>query len=611
MGYSDVIIFCLVFVRIISFLGISPIFMIKGIPNLLKAALGLIISFMVSGFVNYNPAAVPTSMIGLASAAAGECLFGLAMGFMTTLIFQAVRMSGQLMDMQVGFSMVSEFDVTSSTNVTLLGNLTYLIGLMIFFLINGHHVLIESLITSFDLVPVLGVNIPPEINAYVLELFTKMFVLSLKLAAPVIIVLFITEFTIGLISRTVPQLNILMLSLPLKILVGLTIFSAVLPGLVQVYIKAMEGLPSDMDSFFKLFPLVMLFASEDKTEEPTPRKKEEARKKGQVAKSREFVSAVTLVGITIIMVSYGGYVLNNTGMLLEKSLDSIENFTLSEGNVSNLFIYMVLEFLKIILPFMAGVMVLGITANVVQTGFIHTSEPLKLNLSRLNPLEGFKRMFSGRTAMELLKSIANIIVIGYVTYSFIKGQIGRILEISDMGVGSLIEVPGDIIQTELVRVSIIAAVLGIADLIYQKWMYNRELRMTKQEVKEEFKQMEGDPKIKSAIRQRQRQMASRRMMQAVPKATVVVTNPTHLAIALKYEQGKDSAPTCVAKGADNVAMKIKQIAKEANVPIVENKPVARMLYEKVDINESIPFELYQAVAEILAVVYTLNKKTRG
>lgn len=611
MGYSDVIIFCLVFVRIISFLGISPIFMIKGIPNLLKAALGLIISFMVSGFVNYNPAAVPTSMIGLASAAAGECLFGLAMGFMTTLIFQAVRMSGQLMDMQVGFSMVSEFDVTSSTNVTLLGNLTYLIGLMIFFLINGHHVLIESLITSFDLVPVLGVNIPPEINAYVLELFTKMFVLSLKLAAPVIIVLFITEFTIGLISRTVPQLNILMLSLPLKILVGLTIFSAVLPGLVQVYIKAMEGLPSDMDSFFKLFPLVMLFASEDKTEEPTPRKKEEARKKGQVAKSREFVSAVTLVGITIIMVSYGGYVLNNTGMLLEKSLDSIENFTLSEGNVSNLFIYMVLEFLKIILPFMAGVMVLGIAANVVQTGFIHTSEPLKLNLSRLNPLEGFKRMFSGRTAMELLKSIANIIVIGYVTYSFIKGQIGRILEISDMGVGSLIEVPGDIIQTELVRVSIIAAVLGIADLIYQKWMYNRELRMTKQEVKEEFKQMEGDPKIKSAIRQRQRQMASRRMMQAVPKATVVVTNPTHLAIALKYEQGKDSAPTCVAKGADNVAMKIKQIAKEANVPIVENKPVARMLYEKVDINESIPFELYQAVAEILAVVYTLNKKTRG
>ncbi|HBM74136.1 MAG TPA: flagellar biosynthetic protein FlhB [Clostridiaceae bacterium] len=611
MQYNDVIIFCLVFVRIISFLGVSPLFMVKGLTNIVKISLGLVLSLMISGFVVYNPAALPSSIWELVFDAAGECMFGLALGFMTTLVFQAIKMSGQFMDLQVGFSMASLYDATSNSNVTILGNLTNLIGLLVFFLINGHHVLIESLIRSFDIVPIFGLNIPESVSTYVLQVFGNMLVLSVKLAAPVMIVIFITDFTLGLISRTVPQLNILMLSLPLKLTVGLAVFSLILPGLLHIYIKAMEGIPQDINNFLRLFPLVILFASEDRTEEPTFRKKEEARKKGQVPKSREFVSAVTLIGITIMMTSFGKYLLDNLEKLLIKSFNSIEGFAASQGNIANLFLYIVLEFLKITLPFMVGVMVLGIAANVVQTGFIHTTEPFKAKLSRINPIQGFKRMFSGRTAIELLKSIANILIVGYVAYSFIKTQIYRILQVSDMSIPSLAAVWGDLIKNELLKVSIVVAVIGIADLIYQRRAYNKELMMTKQEVKEEYKQMEGDPQIKSAIRQKQRQVAARRMMQEVPKATVVITNPTHLAVALKYERGQDSAPICVAKGADNVANRIKQIAKESNVPIIENKPVARMLYQKVDINEAIPVELYQAVAEILAVVYSLNKKSRG
>jgi flagellar biosynthetic protein FliR/FlhB len=281
---------------------------------------------------------------------------------------------------------------------------------------------------------------------------------------------------------------------------------------------------------------------------------------------------------------------------------------MGEGQLTNVFTYSVLEFVKITIPVFAVVIVLGVMGNLVQTGFIHSSEPLKPKFSRMNPIEGFKRMFSGKAVMELLKSIANIAIVGYIAYSFVSGQIFRILNISDMGVTSLLAIPRDIIQTELMQVAIVICVIGIIDLIYQKRAYKKELRMTKQEIKEEFKQMEGDPKIKSAIRQRQRQMAQRRMMHEVPKATVVITNPTHLAIALKYHQGKDSSPIVVAKGADLVAKRIKQVAGENNVPIIENKPVARMLYEKVEIDQVIPVELYQAVAEILAVVYSLKKK---
>lgn len=608
MQYTDIVVFLLVFVRIISFLGSSPIFMIKGIPSLMKIGLGLLLSYLIFGFVSYDPSHLPATLLGLAGAAVGESIFGLAMGFATTLVFQAIRMSGQLMDIQVGFSMSTEFDITGSSNTTILGNLTYLLGLLIFFLVDGHHVLIQSLLQSFDVIPLLGVNIPPEIGMFMLNLFANTFIIAIKLAAPIVIVLFLSDFTLGLIARTVPQLNIFMMGLPIKVLLGLLALTALLPGLVQIYIKAFQGIPVDINNLLKIFPLAIAFAASDKTEEATPKKKEEARKKGQVAKSREFVSAVTLLGFTLIAVAAGSFTLQTMETYLSRSLSNAGSLIMGEGDVINLLTSSVIEFIKMTLPLFVGVMVLGVIANLVQTGFIHSSEALKPKFSRLNPIEGFKRMFSGKAFVEMIKALANITIVGYVAYSFVSGEIFKILKLSDTGITTLLSVPGDIIQSELMRVAIVVCVIGIIDLVYQKRAYRKELRMTKQEVKEEYKQTEGDPKIKSAIRQRQRQMAARRMMHEVPKATVVITNPTHLAVAVRYDKSRDGAPVVVAKGADDIARRIKQVAKDNKVPVIENKPVARMLYERVEIDEAIPVEMYQAVAEILAMVYTLKKK---
>lgn len=610
MDYTVFIIFILVFVRIVSFMAVTPIFTIKGIPNLTKAGFALLLTYLTYGFAIYDKALIPNSIFSLFNCAAGECIFGLSLGFITYLIFQAIKMSGQFMDIQMGYSMYSQFDTTTNSNVTLMGNLTNLIGMTIFILIDGPHIIVSTIIQSFDVVPVLGVNLPPEIGTYILHIFLKTMVLSIKLSAPVILVLFLTDFTMGLIARAVPQLNILMMGMPIKMVVGLLAFSAALPALVHMYIKAFQSMPLDINNFLKLFPLVMCFASSDKTEEPTQKRKEDAKKKGQVAKSREFISAITLIGIAILSVSFSRYGINTLEEFLTRSINNIGRTNITQGDITDICIYSFIQFSKVTLPVFATVMILGVIANIAQTGFIHTNETLKPKLSRLNPIEGFKRMFSGRAFMELLKSCASIIIIGYVSYNFLKGEMMRVIKASDMGINSIAAVSMDIIQSEIVKISIVVLTLGIADLIYQKRAYKKDLMMTKQEIKEEYKQMEGDPAIKSKIRQKQREMASRRMMHEVPTASVVITNPTHLAVALRYEQGVDGAPKLVAKGADNIAKNIKKIAAENDIPIIENKPVARMIYQRVEIDEDIPVEMYQAVAEILAMVYSL-KKARG
>ncbi|KPU44703.1 flagellar biosynthetic protein FlhB [Oxobacter pfennigii] len=582
--------------------------MIKGIPNMVKANLGVFIALLIFNFAPYDSSIIPETTFGLISVAAGECVLGLSMGYISTLFLNAVMMSGQLMDMHVGFGMVSQFDPMTSTEVSILGSLSNLIGLLVFLIIDGHHIIIEAIIESYNVVPLLGVNIPPEAGTYVLMLFIKLVAVSLKLAAPIIVVIFITEIAMGLIARTVPQLNILMMGMPLKVLLGLFAFSAAIPGLIHMYIKVFEGIPGDLNNFFSLFPLLIMFASEEKTEDPTSKKRSDARKKGQVAKSREFTAAISMIGITVLAFSLSNYGLQQTRLFLTRSLTNAGKMEMIEGDVFDTLIYSAMEFMKITLPVFGAVMLIGIIANLVQTGFIYSTEPLKPKLSKLNPIEGFKRMFSGKAVVEMLKSAANILIIGYIIYSFIKEEFYNILKLSDMSIEALFEMPKRLVQSGLIRVTLVVCVLAIIDFFYQRYAYKKELKMTKQEVKEEYKQMEGDPQIRSRIRQKQREMAMRRMMHEVPKSTVIVTNPTHLSIALKYEQGKDSAPMVIAKGADFVAIKIREIAKENKIPIVENKPVARMLYDKVEINESIPVEMYQAVAEIMAIVYNLKKK---
>ena len=265
--------------------------------------------------------------------------------------------------------------------------------------------------------------------------------------------------------------------------------------------------------------------------------------------------------------------------------------------------------LKLSLPLLLIAMVSGVIVSYGQVGFLFTSEPLQPKLEKINPLKGLKNMFSSRSLVEMIKAIAKSILILYVAYSYILDHINELLITLELDLGSIVIVMWDLIFGVVIRCSILMFVIAIFDFAYKKRKNKKELMMTKQEIKEEYKQSEGDPQLKAKIKEKQRAFAMGRMMQEVPKADVIITNPTHFAVALKYDTKLGEAPVVVAKGQDLIAQNIKKIATENDVPIVENKPLAQTLYKTVNIGSYIPADLYEAVAEVLAYVFSLKNKS--
>jgi flagellar biosynthetic protein FlhB len=272
----------------------------------------------------------------------------------------------------------------------------------------------------------------------------------------------------------------------------------------------------------------------------------------------------------------------------------------------SLLVRVAVDFLRIVTPLLAGVALTGIVANVGQVGLMFSSHLLKPDYSRMDPMKGVARMFSGRSMVELLKSLAKLAVMGWVAWAFLKGERDTIVSLGLMDHAQAGQHVRDLIWRLCLRMSLVMMVIAGADYLYQRFQFEKSIKMTRQEVKEEMKRSEGDPIIKSQFKRRHRQLAMKRMMQDVPTADVIVTNPTHYAVALKYEAKSMSAPVVVAKGADFVAQRIKEIAKEHHIPTVENKPVARSLFAAAEVGQAIPVELYHAVAEILAFVYRLR-----
>lgn len=347
--------------------------------------------------------------------------------------------------------------------------------------------------------------------------------------------------------------------------------------------------------------------SQEKTEEATPKRKEEARKKGQVAKSVEINSAFAILTAFLAIKLAGPYIYTELTDYMQITYSNLvmKDFTIQ--SVHLLFINFSLVFLKAALPVMVAILAISLTINFLQVGFNFSLEPLMPQLDRINPLSGLQRMFSKRSLAELIKSIFKVVIISYFIYRFISQELLHVSALSSLDLAETLQIAASLTLDLAFQIGAVILVLAILDFYYQWWEHNQSLKMSKQEVKEEFKQTEGNPQIKGKIKERQRAMAMRRMMQEVPKANVVVTNPTHYAIALLYDQSM-SAPIVVAKGQDFIAQKIKQLAKENNVAIVENKPLARSLYNIAEIGQAIPAELYQAVAEVLAHVYRLKKR---
>lgn len=346
---------------------------------------------------------------------------------------------------------------------------------------------------------------------------------------------------------------------------------------------------------------------QEKTEQATERRRRETRKRGQVARSLEVNSVSILLASFCILLIFREHFLTEFRQIMSGFINLGSSYSFSLSNTRNLFIYMMWRYFSILLPVFVLLAIVGVAVNIMQIGFLFTGEPLKPKLEKINPLAGAKRLFSRRTLETLVKDILKIIVVGWIGYSSIRSIMDNILSMAGSSAGQIISFTGFSVFKIAMKILIGYAILAILDYAFQRWDYENSMKMTRQEIREEMKQLEGDPLLRARVRSVQREMARRRMMAEVPEAEVVITNPTEIAVAISYELGM-SAPVVVAKGRKLIAEKIRMIAEEAGVPIIENVILAQALYKAVDIGYPIPEELFTAVAELLAYVYRLKGK---
>ncbi|MDI6601738.1 MAG: flagellar biosynthesis protein FlhB [Thermoanaerobacteraceae bacterium] len=354
---------------------------------------------------------------------------------------------------------------------------------------------------------------------------------------------------------------------------------------------------------------LQLFADEEKTEPASPKKREDLRKKGQTFNSRDLTMGFTLLAGFLSFYLLSGYMINGINETLRFFFNRLQNpvqdFT--KIGISNIFVYAFIKIISLTLPLALIVSLIGIALNIFQSGFIFSTNSLSFNLNKINPVEGFKRIFSKKAVAEFAKSLLKIVLVGYVVYTYLAKNYFQFYNVLDMGISQIFKFINNSILDIGLEAGLALIVIGIADYFYQRWDFEQSIRMSKEEVKEEFKETEGNPQTKSRIREAQRKISTRRMMEDIKKAEVVITNPTHIAVALMYDELKNSAPIVVGKGINDLALKIKKVAEENHIPIVENIELAHLLYEKTEIGEEIPPELYKAIAEILAFVYSLKK----
>lgn len=349
-------------------------------------------------------------------------------------------------------------------------------------------------------------------------------------------------------------------------------------------------------------------AGEDRTEEATEKRRSDFRKKGQVAMSKEAQTAALFTGGLLFWVIYLPLFWQELKILIFTLLQSLGEYQVSSATLPSFALFILQKMAILLAPPCLTLAVIAVFSSYFQIGWLFTAKPLKPDLKKLNPLSGMKRFFSKRSLMEVVKSLLKVGLIGYVGFSTLFDNFEEALVLLNAPLPTTLAFIGKVAFSIFAKICGILLILAIADVFYVRWEHQNQMKMTKQEQKEEYKQAEGDPHVKAQIRAIQRQMAQSRMMSEVPTADVIITNPTHLSIAIRYVPGEMDAPVILAKGKDAVALKIREIAREHDIPIVENPPVARLLH-KLEIGEHIPEDLFKVVAEILAYVYSLRGNT--
>ncbi|MFO1013404.1 MAG: flagellar biosynthesis protein FlhB [Caulobacteraceae bacterium] len=352
-------------------------------------------------------------------------------------------------------------------------------------------------------------------------------------------------------------------------------------------------------------------ADEDKTEEPTAKRLEEARRKGDVAKSMDFAQAAALAGAFSALALLGGWMAQNLAYSLIPFIEHPEAIPLDGGGAVKVARYAMMA----AAPFLAIVMACtafgGVAGNLIQTGFLFSAEKVKPTLDKLSLLQGFKRLFGMDGMIQFLRSTAKVLLTGAVAYMVLKPHAHELVGLSAMDPTQILPFALGLCRDLGFAVLCLLVVIGVGDWFIQRQRFNQRMRMSKEEVKEEYRQQEGDPHVKGKQKQIRHERARRRMMQAVPDATVVIMNPTHYAVALRYEPGETAAPQCVAKGLDALALKIREVAEGAGVPVIEDPPLARALYASVEIDETIPQEHFQAVAKVIGFIMSAARERRA
>ena len=345
----------------------------------------------------------------------------------------------------------------------------------------------------------------------------------------------------------------------------------------------------------------------ERTEDPTGHKLNEARNRGQVAKSPELVAAIDWAGVLIMLLLSGSLLVKSMGTMMRRALEDSDGLSaLDFGGLTTTVFYATVQSAVALGPFFVAFVFVCVAGHFVQYGALFTTEPLTLKFDRIDPIAGFGRLFSMRGAVKTALGVVKVLLISMIAYLVIAPELPSIVQLPNLTTVAGLHRIWTMMLELATWLIVVMLLLGIADFFYQKWQHNKDLRMTKQEVKEERKSMDGDPHVRGRRRQMMRAIAMQRVGQAVPSADVVVTNPTHYSVAIKYDPEKMAAPRVVAKGADFMAMRIRQLASLHAVPMVERPALARALYAAVEIGQEIPQEQYQAVAEVLAYVYRLE-----
>lgn len=346
----------------------------------------------------------------------------------------------------------------------------------------------------------------------------------------------------------------------------------------------------------------------EKTEKATPKRKREAREKGQIFKSVEVISAFTLLAMFGALSVFGKDMADGIKAMMRSSFTADIPEIVDGNAATQVLSAAVLSFLKIVAPILIAAFACGLVFNLVQVGFNFSTKAIMPKLEKISMAQGFKRIFSKRTLIDLVKSVIKIVLLGWVAYGEYQNRMKTFAPLMGQNIEYAISAAMDILLAVAFKLALAFAIFAPFDYMYQRWKYNKDLMMTKQEVRDEYKLTEGNPQTKSRIAQKQRQMSRMRMIQAVKDADVVITNPTHYAVALAYKEEKNKAPVVIAKGKDFLALRIKEEARERGVEIVENRPVAQALYFFCEVGDEVPEDMYKAVAEILAYVYKLKKK---